>query len=1830
VFGVTSDFDLHIQNVLPWLPHFDELITVGAEEQAKVARLSGRPVQVFPKMFGLPAKLPPARGGERHTDLYISGTIANPYHPDKAELLQQLLGADLGRIHYVDGFVSPAEYYAQLAQTKVSFTYVRHPSSMPSRGLEALAMGCVVVTQKGSLLTRYAGEEDGVLTYDAGGGALVPMLREALRRYPELGPRALKAAGRIRREFVQSRCISEFLRFLTVRAACAPARSPASREHLRQKRGVLRRGHCHNVATHFFMVGHYLERGEAEARVSRESVPGLDLCRELDLFAAGDLGDALRQVSRSALSRPEKDKRQAGLEADRRRLVGRAGSLYMELVDRHPDSLVTRFNAIRHFLHLGPGEEVPRGLALARETVARPAGCWRIDPLEDVFPWDYHGHLFNYRGYLETVNQGLLAGVDPSERLVKLIGASIRGYLGHHSGDPADFEEAVELDSEFPFYRWFLAERLVRRGAAADLERAAGLLADLVRGSMLVEPAFELLVSLQDRVEIPDLDNLEARIRRLRNMAQASYSGSREYLQVELVPNPEAEGARDGAGVVGSEPAFRSGASLQVSHRVRRPGKAPRILLVPLECANWAHARSWSYTGYFGFEEGLRAAGASFMTLPALAEVPSDHAGSWLRYARRLCSGERFDQVWVWMTHNDYDADFLEWIGQVAPVRVGVVMESMENTAEECARYPRLQGRREGVRRQLRQCTHGLNFDEVDAGRFAAGGGVNGVWWPPLVPWRCVSAEAGVDLSASGPALFGGSLYSAERRAYLDCVALKGRLGRMEPPEDKTDLPRQFDELHREALHQICRNRSAHRSQLDHYLGGLRRIRRQLFDLWLSAVRGGYASANLPSIFKGYAGRVVEAMAVGRPVLSWDVPRPLTRSLFEPDSEILLFPADRPEVLGEQVDRLGRDRALAVEMAERAREKVLRYHTAEVRVRQVLDWLAEGIEPDYGCVVRPKAVCWQAAGRRELGQLGQVMPVAHELGASLDMEERKRRAEKLLESGAAEEALPLLREWVRLEPTGPRPWVLLATAILQAGNSEEFEAVLARALELEPDYPPGLRLMAEFYRQQRRWSDAAQTFVRLLRQLPEDRDGLHGLASCFVQAGEYEAAREVLQAVLEKYPDDSAAADQMAALRNRVDQDRARRGSGRTGMATAGAVGGPVASVAVGAVEKPVLDGPKVAPAASAVDGLAGVGSLERANQLLADEDHAAAWQSVLAAIDERPFHPEGWLWLSRMAAKRGCCGLARQTAERAKALVPSYKPVRQWLKSLPVMERGEVSGWMRLPPVAGRPGGEMKPRLSVCLIVRNEEATLARCLRSIRGVASQIVVVDTGSTDGTVRIAEDHGAEVHRFEWCEDFAAARNAALERARGDWVLVLDADEELPAESLRTLAAELAEPRAMAYRLPIVDAGREHEGANYVPRLFRNAPGVRFKGRIHEHAFASLEPLWSRWGMECLLGKTRIVHHGYVAGAAAARAKAERNLRLLRLALEDEPGEVNLLMNLGLELTRVDRSEEGMQAYREAFEKAAAHPTAISPELRESLLTQWCTRLLGVGKPDEVLVVLQSRLAGTRPLTSSLHYVRGLACLELQRWEEAVKAFQHSLADRSRLGLTPAFPEIHGPELPRALALSLKCLRRHEEAERVLRTAISEHPADAHLVVSLAQVLADQDRAVQAFELLHPALARFSANPVVWATGGRIALSRPEYLEFACDWTGEAVKHCPGVPELAALRGEALLLSGDPAGALGWWLKAEAKARPECRAARIICELSLDPLELGEHRLNGSGEAVAREFLRWYQRLAEFHCQEPLLKVNQRLAQLRGVLPQAAEALEAAMSEAAGDT
>ena len=642
-----------------------------------------------------------------------------------------------------------------------------------------------------------------------------------------------------------------------------------------------------------------------------------------------------------------------------------------------------------------------------------------------------------------------------------------------------------------------------------------------------------------------------------------------------------------------------------------------------------------------------------------------------------------------------------------------------------------------------------------------------------------------------------------------------------------------------------------------------------------------------------------------------------------------------------------------------------------------------------------------------------------------------------------------------------------------------------------------------------------------------------------------------------------------------------------------------------------------------ALPACARLGHLGRARDLAGQRRWEQAWKAALAAMEERPFHPEAWLLLAEIARSVGAGRVSRQCAERARRMAPGYAAARQFLKR--PLHGSAQPDWMRLPASAD---GAARPRLSVGLIVRNEEAFLGGCLASVREVADQIVVVDTGSTDRTVEIARSYGAEVYEFTWCDDFSAARNAVLEHVRGDWVLMLDADEELTEEGRRELAAALEQPEVMAWRLPMVDVGHEDEGVSYVPRLFRNAPGLFYVGRVHEQVFSSVEVRRREWGLECRIGKVLLRHHGYRPEVIRDRNKIERNLRLLEQAVEELPGEPHLLMNLGLELVRSGREAEGLERYREAFEAMSRKPAAeVVPELRETLLTQMASRLLGARQYEEVIRVMTSPLArGHGGLTASMHFALGLAHLERGQFREAADQMRQCLAKRERPTLSPVLKEIRTAAPHHCLAIALWRSGDAEGAEQSFRTAFQGPGAMDRIRLDYARFLVERERPVDALRALTECVTEKPDCVEAWRLGGQVALSRPDFLEFARDWTGEAMRYVESDPVVRVQRATALMLSGDCEGAWELWQQAEAAAgHPETVAARLLCAVvtgrALEPWTAAV-----SEAAVSRAWLGWYQRLHRCGAHKVLLQLHDSLPGWAERLPTAARCLQAALEEA----
>jgi glycosyltransferase involved in cell wall biosynthesis len=345
---------------------------------------------------------------------------------------------------------------------------------------------------------------------------------------------------------------------------------------------------------------------------------------------------------------------------------------------------------------------------------------------------------------------------------------------------------------------------------------------------------------------------------------------------------------------------------------------------------------------------------------------------------------------------------------------------------------------------------------------------------------------------------------------------------------------------------------------------------------------------------------------------------------------------------------------------------------------------------------------------------------------------------------------------------------------------------------------------------------------------------------------------------------------------------------------------------------------------------------------------------------------------------------------------------------------------------------------LSLCMIVKNEEKHLPRCLDSVRGVVDQIVIVDTGSTDRTVEIARQYGAAVHHFAWTDDFSEARNESLKHATGDWILWLDGDEALEQGAEKVIREAIIRPQFGGYMMQIINFMSDRESKDVFThrpcRLFRRVPAVEFTGKIHEQVLPSLE----RAGMLAAnLSGARILHYGYGQAAMAEKGKLERTVRLIQAELADDPSNSFQLFNLANAHYVGGRWAEAAEAFSQC-----------APEIHEAqdycatAYHLWVGALVNDKRSAEALDVC--RQADERGLANpAIEFSRASALFLERRFEEALLAVARARELPWQDTTTGDFT-VTTHKLLLVEGQSLLGLGRVEEAIGVLEACVTESP------------------------------------------------------------------------------------------------------------------------------------------------------------------------------------------
>lgn len=301
-------------------------------------------------------------------------------------------------------------------------------------------------------------------------------------------------------------------------------------------------------------------------------------------------------------------------------------------------------------------------------------------------------------------------------------------------------------------------------------------------------------------------------------------------------------------------------------------------------------------------------------------------------------------------------------------------------------------------------------------------------------------------------------------------------------------------------------------------------------------------------------------------------------------------------------------------------------------------------------------------------------------------------------------------------------------------------------------------------------------------------------------------------------------------------------------------------------------------------------------------------------------------------------------------------------------------------------------PDLTLSMIVKNEEKYLQECLESVQNIADEIVLIDTGSNDSTLEIARKFNCKIFNYEWTNNFAAARNFALSKSTGNWILYLDADERISTQSKNEIfnIINTKDKLAVYCNVKSVDNNLGFPNLMKYVRLFRNVPKIKFTGAVHEQIDESLHNL----NYKFIDSNIEIIHLGYNISYNEIQKKAKRNLEILLSEYEKQPNSYNAFQ-IAQTYGMLNEKEKAFQYFNYALDDKRLYNNYRANALRYNAAIYLEKNLL----PDSLNLINEAlKLNPSSPL---INLVASKIYLRLRKLNEADKYCRKALIENKKL-------------------------------------------------------------------------------------------------------------------------------------------------------------------------------------------------------------------------------------
>lgn len=369
--------------------------------------------------------------------------------------------------------------------------------------------------------------------------------------------------------------------------------------------------------------------------------------------------------------------------------------------------------------------------------------------------------------------------------------------------------------------------------------------------------------------------------------------------------------------------------------------------------------------------------------------------------------------------------------------------------------------------------------------------------------------------------------------------------------------------------------------------------------------------------------------------------------------------------------------------------------------------------------------------------------------------------------------------------------------------------------------------------------------------------------------------------------------------------------------------------------------------------------------------------------------------------------------------------------------------------------------KISLCIICKNEEEKIARCIQSVKECVNEIVVVDTGSKDKTIEIAKSLGAKVYEIPWENDFSQARNYAINKAKGNWIVFLDADEylvETCKNQVRKCILDAINIKKDYIMCKMINLRQENEMMDSFStiRIFKKAPEIKYKGKIHEILYKEQGELY---GYDCSENIV-FLHDGYIDKVVQEKNKVERNLEALLEEYKKDPSNSNTCFYL-MQIYKSKKDTKSIWQYGCKMLECGNSDLLGAEALTYTMLLEVC----GIEKKDKKIVEeLYQRAIQCDDIYPDIDYRYGIYWWCINEYNKAAIYISKSIekAEKYR-GYVSSYILANGLNVLKVLASCYLKQNRNQDAIPVLIKILRVSPYEFAELLYLIQILSQEESA-----------------------------------------------------------------------------------------------------------------------------------------------------------------------